>query len=204
MRRAWVVRLLCLVGVVWTASGAALAMVVLPADLAEMVAQSPRIVHGRVVAVRAQTMGDRRAIESVVTLAVLASLKGEPSETVVLRVPGGQVGRYRRVMVGAPEFEAGDEVIVFLAGRGPVVPMPFGLSQGVYRVTRDRDRALVVTPPLVERAAGDGGVRVVRGDLARRTLPVDEFTRRVRSMVEDSGAVGDAGRVVRGGAERGR
>src|SRR5262245_54669088 len=110
------------------------ATTVLPVDFGEMVNRSQTIVYGRVVDVRSQMTGGRRAIESLVTIDVLESIKGGGSRTVVFRVPNGQVGRYRRLTVGAPEFAAGDEVVLFLAGRPPVVPMPYGLSQGVYRV----------------------------------------------------------------------
>jgi hypothetical protein len=167
----------------WAASREATAMVVVPATLPDVVASSPVIVHGRVTDVVGR-LGDG-GIESVVTLAVLEPIKGTPGGLVVLRVPGGQVGRYRRVMVGAPTFERGDEVIVFLAGNGPSVPMPFGVGQGVYRVSRDRAGDMVVTPPLVD-VASPGSARLVRGDVSRRPLPVGEFTRRVRAMMAAS------------------
>jgi len=173
-------RLATLAAMWWAASAVTMAMVVVPASLADVIAQSPLIVHGRVTGVLGR-VGDR-GIESMVTLAVLDALKGTPGATVVLRVPGGQVGRYRRVMIGAPAFEPGDEVIVFLAGQGPAVPMPFGIGQGVYRVSRDRAGTMVVTPPLLETTAA-GPQRVVRGDITRRPLAVDDFTRRVRAMV---------------------
>jgi hypothetical protein len=82
-------------------------------------------------------------------------------------------------MVGAPEFAAGDEVVLFLKARAPAMPMPYGLSQGVYRVTRDTAGRATVAP-LVTGAAG----RVVRGDPARRALDVDAFAARVRAAVE--------------------
>src|SRR5262245_44442758 len=103
-----------------------------PADFEQMVASSQTIVRGRVERVQAVLGGSRRTIETVVTLAVLDELKGDTGGAVVFRVPGGQIGQYRRVMIGAPELVEGDEVVVFLKGRAPVVPMPFGLNQGVY------------------------------------------------------------------------
>jgi hypothetical protein len=154
------------------------ATIVVPADFSEMVGGSQTIVHGRVSDVRSQMTGARRSIESVVTVEVTASLKGEARASVVFRVPNGQVGRYRRITVGAPELARGDEVIVFLEGRAPALPMPFGLTQGVYRVARAADGGAVVTPLL----ASDPG-RVVRGDPARRPLPVEAFSRHVRAMV---------------------
>jgi hypothetical protein len=152
-------------------------MVVAPAEFAEMVAQSQTIVHGRVLDVRSQPTDNRRTVESVVTVAVVTPLKGDARATVVFRVPGGQLGRYRRITVGAPSFAEGDEVIVFLKGRPPAMPMPFGLSQGVYRVTRAAGSGGAVIP-LVQDDPG----RVVRGDPARRPLSVEAFAEQVRAL----------------------
>jgi hypothetical protein len=156
------------------------ATVVAPAEFTEMVNGSQVIVHGVVTNIRSQLVGPRRTIESVVTLTVIDAIKGERESTAVFRVPGGQVGRYRRVMVGAPQFAEGDEVVVFLAGRPPAVPMPFGLNQGVYRVTRTARGATVT--PLMEKVAA----RVVRGDPARRPLAIEAFAAAVRAAVERS------------------
>jgi hypothetical protein len=154
------------------------ATTIIPADFTEMVAGSQLIVHGAVIDVRSQLTAGARRIESVITIAVASSLKGHSASTVVLRVPGGQVGRYRRVMVGAPEFVEGEEVVLFLTGHAPAMPMPFGLNQGVYRVVRRGGRALVT--PLVASSAG----RVVRGDPARRPVGFDDFAAQVRTLVE--------------------
>src|SRR6188474_1381309 len=140
------------VGVIGVVGAATLsAMVVVPAEFSEMV-----------------------------TVAVLDAIKGQPGATVYFRVPGGQIGRYRRFMVGAPEFASGDEVVLFLKGRPPAVPFPFGLSQGVYRVVRDETGRTLVTPPVVSEAAG----RVVRGDPSRRQIELGTFTRNVRAIAE--------------------
>jgi hypothetical protein len=170
-----------IVAVIGVAGAASLsAMVVVPAEFSEMVTASELIVHGRVVDIRAQIVGDRRTVETVVTLSVLDAIKGQPGATVYFRVPGGQIGRYRRFMVGAPEFASGDEVVLFLKGRPPAVPFPFGLSQGVYRVVRNADGRSLVAPPVVSEAPG----RVVRGDASRRPLELSAFTRSVRAIAE--------------------
>src|SRR5687767_12992761 len=74
------------------------ATTVAPADFTEMVNGSQVIVHGAVVDVRAQASGGRGTIETLVSVAVVTTLKGQASPAVVFRVPGGQIGRYRRVM----------------------------------------------------------------------------------------------------------
>jgi hypothetical protein len=112
------------------------ATVLLPADMTTIVTGSAVVVHGRVVDVTSALAEGRRSIYSVVTVAVDEALKGTPGRTVSFRIPGGQVGRYKRVVIGTPEFTPGEEVVVFLRGAPPQMPVLFGLSPGVYRVRR--------------------------------------------------------------------
>jgi hypothetical protein len=159
------------------------ATVEVPVEFGEMVQGSQLVVHGRVVDVRGQQTGDRRSIETIVTVAVGDAFKGRPGDTVTFRLPGGEVGRYRRVIVGVPRFASGDEVIVFLRGGPPALPTVFGLSQGLYRVARTSDGHAVVAPALLA-APATGAERVVRGDPARQPLPLDVFARAVRARLE--------------------
>ena len=177
VRRLTGVRALVFVAVAMEILGSGVsATVIVPADFSEMVAESEIVVHGRVVEVRSQMVGSFRTIESVVTVDVQQVIKGEPGSTVSMRVPGGQVGRYRRVMVGAPVFRPGEEVVLFLSGRAPAMPLPFGLNQGVYRVSRGADGRGLVAPPLAEG-------RVVRGDPARRPIEVSSFVQQIRAAM---------------------
>jgi hypothetical protein len=156
------------------------ATTLVPADFAQMARDAELIVRGTVVNVQSQLTGPGQTIESVITLSVAETIKGTAAAETVFRVPGGRIGRYRRVMVGAPVFQTGDEVILFLKGRAPAIAMPYGLSQGVYRVAR-RDGAVVVTPA-VTAAAG----RVVRGDPARRPLDPESFARQVQLALKSA------------------
>lgn len=156
-------------------SGTLRATVLLPADFTQMVSESQVIVHGRVIDVHGELSGNRRSIESLVTVAVLSPLKGVAGGDVVFRIPGGRVGRYRRIFVGAPVFRPGDEVVLFLKSRAPAIPMPFGLSQGVYRVSRATGAPMVIPEPPGETIAG-----VPRGDSSRRPVALDVFATRVR------------------------
>src|SRR5205085_1188746 len=137
------------------------------------------IVHARVIDVRGELVGTRRAIESVVTVDVLTPIKGQATRELAFRVPGGRVGRYRRIFVGAPTFTVGDEVVLFLTARTPGLPMPFGLSQGTYRVSRTG-----ATTSVVPVAAIDGVAGTVRGDPARRPVPFEEFARQIRIRMD--------------------
>lgn len=158
------------------------ATTLVPAEFGQMARESELIVRGTVVNVEGQVVGARRTIETLVTLQVADTLKGTAAEQTVFRVPGGRVGRYRRVMVGAPEFSAGDEVILFLKGRAPAIAMPYGLSQGVYRVAHSGGTASV-TPAVVT-----GAGRVTRGDPSRRPLDPAAFARQVQAALGSVGS----------------
>jgi hypothetical protein len=83
------------------------ATVLLPTDLAELSRDAQVIVRGHVVATTPTAMGDWRSIETLVTLQADAHLKGTSGATVQFRVPGGQLGRYRRIVVGARSSASG-------------------------------------------------------------------------------------------------
>jgi len=157
------------------------ATLVLPADLGDLAREARSIARGRVAAVDAQWSDDRRTIETLVTLEVDLYLKGALGPMVQFRVPGGAVGRYRRIFVGAPEFSIDQHVIVFLGAQGPSVPYVLGLSQGVFRLVQDGDRNgwLVMPPPVLPAGAV---VALVRGDPARRSMPLADFEQRVRAL----------------------
>jgi hypothetical protein len=86
-------------------------------------------------------------------------------------------------MVGAPQFQAGEEAVLFLSASGPSIAHIFGLSQGLYRVKVDSrtGRRMVVPPVLV--GDGDASQTIVRGDRNRRQLSLDEFAATVRQVM---------------------
>ena len=103
-------------------------------------------------------------------------------------MPGGQVGRYKSVTVGAPEFRADEEVVLFLKSYGPTVPQVFGLNQGVFRVRVDaRSGRRLVTVPIV-MARSDAPEAVTRGAVERRPLPIEQFAAQVRTLLQQGGA----------------
>ena len=163
------------------------ATVLVPAEFREIVAGSQLIVHGRVADVRPEWTADRRRINSLVTIEVRAYLKGGPGERVTIRVPGGQIGRYTSVTVGAPSFRPGDEAVFFLTARGPSVASVFGMSQGIFRVRVEArtGRRLVVPPALMAR--GLAPERVARGAVDRRSVELDAFASRVREAMDQAG-----------------
>jgi hypothetical protein len=157
------------------------ATTVAPLSFEQLVNASAAVVYGRVIDVRPQWTGDRRFIESVVSIEVLRGMKGSAHETIAFTVPGGQVGRYRNVIPGAPSFNQGDLAVVFLTALGPRLPVTTGFTQGIYRVQRDaRSGEMLVIPPALESG------RIVRGDARRKPAPLSAFEASVRSIAAQS------------------
>ena len=174
-------RVICVLSLMLVAMAtSARATTIVPADLGELSRDAVAIVHGRVADVRSQWTEDRGTVETIVTLEVEDYLKGSLGAIVRFRVPGGELGRYRTIVVGAPDFVVDQRVVVFLGAHGPTVPHIVGFNQGVFRVVRAADDSWVVSPP--PAVAGAAAVRVVRGDPARRPVPLADFEQQVRTL----------------------
>jgi hypothetical protein len=160
------------------------ATVLVPAEFAEIVGGSEIIAYARVIDVRAEWADGRRWIDTVVTAEVVSSIKGGAEDTIAFKVPGGTLGRYRSVMVGAPVFARGDEAVLFLKTRGDELPGVFGLNQGVFRVRVDRQTGQrIVIPPLMASGSGDAVQPLRRGAIDRKPLPLEAFGARVRETM---------------------
>jgi hypothetical protein len=161
------------------------ATVLVPAEFREVVNGADLIVYARVSSTQARWSDDRKHVDTLVTLQAGTYLKGSARETLMVVVPGGTVGRYMNVTVGAPAFTAGDEAVFFLTTRGRELAI-FGLNQGVFRVSTERaSQRRLVTPPLMSR--GSGPETVVRGDPARRPVPLETFGAQVQAVLAESG-----------------
>jgi len=177
-------------------AGASLtATVVVPAEFREVVSDATLIVRGRVTDVRSFVVVGN-LIDSVATVAVESVLKGQADTFVPVRVPGGEVGRTRYVLLGAPTFRVGQQAVFFLK-RGPDNAWrPIGLAMGVYRVQAEPSTGRpVVRPPVVPGRTAAARGPTTRGDTRRRSLPVTEFESLVRLVM----AAPPAQAVPRGG-----
>jgi hypothetical protein len=167
------------------------ATVLLPAEFREIVNGSDIIAYGRVVETTVEWGDDRKRVDTLVTMQVGTYLKGDRGTTLVFKVPGGTIGRYMNITVGAPQFTEGDEAVVFLNVRGTDLPFVFGLNQGVFRVTVDRQtRRRIVMPPIMAR--GDAQEAVVRGAATRKPVALETFGAEVQQVLATS-----AGRSAR-------
>jgi hypothetical protein len=169
------------VAAVLVSGAAARATVLVASDVASLARDARTIARGRVLSVQARSTDDGRGIETIVTLDVETYLKGALGSTVQFRVPGGELGRYRSVFVGAPQFAVDERVIVFLGARGPAVPHILGLSEGVYRIAwSTAANTWIVASPIALPVAKV--TPIVRGDPARQPMALGDFERRIREF----------------------
>jgi hypothetical protein len=114
----------------------ALATTFIKADIPTLKKMSESVVHARVGEIRAEA-GDRGMIFTQVSLNVIRTLHGNASDEVVVRVPGGTIDGRTVKMEGAPEFQAGSQVVAFIGSWDDGAPRVVGYVQGVSRVSRD-------------------------------------------------------------------
>lgn len=159
------------------------ATVFAPTEFREVVADATTIVRGRVTDVRGVAVPGN-GIDTIATVAVESTVKGSVTDFISVHLAGGQVGRSKWVVVGAPTLALGDRVVLFLKRGTDNALRPIGLSMGVYRVQPDaKTGQWLVDPPAVpgQTAAATGAI--VRGDVRRKPIPVQEFESLVRLVM---------------------
>ena len=166
MRRAFAAALLL-------AAGPAGAALFAATSVEETARSSDAVVRGTVRSAHPRLAAGGRRVVTEVEIAVASAWKGAPGATVRLVVPGGATGGLAMAVDGAPAFEPGEEVVVFL-GRAGEAWQVMGLALGKYRVVDGEARPGVHPDDLASRAL-PAGERVV-GPMA-----VDELERRVRA-----------------------
>jgi hypothetical protein len=178
MRRLLVIALLL------AAPAALRATVIVPIEFRELVTTTPVIVHAHVSDVRSAFVDGRRSVDTFVTVVADEYLKGDLGRYVTFRVPGGELGRYRTIFVGAPAFTVGEEVVLFLKTQTGGLPFIAGLNQGAYRVVSDAQtgRRMVTTPVVMARDPNAAEV-VVRGAAARRPIAIESFRDVIREVL---------------------
>ncbi len=159
-----------------------LALMALPAAAAqfrsatveEATRTSDAVVRGRVEQRTSRYLEDGSRIVTDVEIAVASAWKGDPGARVVVTVPGGVVGDVGMWVDAAPVLEQGEEVVLFLARRGPRWHVN-GLALGKFRVAGPDARPQVPPEEMVRAATRPG-------ELPIGSMAVGELERRVRAV----------------------
>lgn len=105
------------------------------------------IVLGKVVGSRSELAADGRFIVTHTTLEIGQTLKGSEPQRLVVTTPGGSVGDLHQRSIGIPDFQVGEEKLLFLRrGQGGVVA-PLYFDQGTYDVVRGSGGVVVRPVP---------------------------------------------------------
>ena len=130
-------------------------------DFSQLARLAVDVVHGRVVGSEARIL-DNGLVVTDTSIRQLGSARNTERDVLVVTVGGGSLRAHSTSVAGAPAFELGDEVVLFLCG-GDSEGCRYGvlgLSHGVYRVV-DGPTGLNVVDLQVSRGATDltSGVR---------------------------------------------
>src|SRR6202158_4830193 len=139
-----------------------------------------------VARVRCASVESRREIGEIWTMTsvdILETMKGDLPTRITVRLPGGRVGHLTAAVDGTPEFNTGDEAVVFLersrAGGFSVAAW----VEGTFRIGRDPRTGLqTVTQDSSAFAVFDTATRTFRTEGVRR-MPVALFRERVGAAV---------------------
>jgi len=170
-------------------------LTVIPPAFDALVTQSEIVVDGEVTGVRAELAEyqGRPLVYTFVTIRVLDALKGEPGETIEMRMLGGTVGEFTMQVSGVPKFDAGERNLFFIAGNGsafcPLVAVPHGYypivrrpSDGVEVVLRSNGEPLARPEQVAEEIHGTA--RAAGSRLrAEGAMSLSDFKNRIRTEV---------------------
>jgi len=115
------------------------ATTVVAPDFADLVSQADYVVRANVKSVTAEWRENqgRKYIASQVALEITEIIRGIPPQPLVLELVGGRVGKEELVIEGAPQFLAGDDVILFVQGNGRQIYPLVAIMHGLYPVVKD-------------------------------------------------------------------
>lgn len=162
-------------------------------DLSELVAQSDRIVVGRVVLAEVFQRGDGSIttwyrVEVERELRSDAPTRDEEPE-VIVQVLGGQIGELGMRVEGEPRFSVGERAVIFMREGNQLAFRPVGMAQGVMRIRMDEGAETVFQSReglLLVRRGPDGLLRRSPGALPRKER-LDAFLDRVSTIVRQQG-----------------
>ncbi len=152
-------------------------------SLGEIADSSERVIHGVVTRKWSAWDDSRRYIWTHYEIQIRDTLKGPAGTRFTISEPGGMVGDVGMHLSGAPEFRAGDEIIVF-AYQTPIDYWRVrGYSQGGFIVNPGEDGLQLVAPLA---PAGLKLVGVPSGEsppFATTGLELGKFKSQVRTLV---------------------
>ncbi len=164
---------------VFAGSSAATSLVEL--SMQQLTQASTVILRGHAVNQVSQWNANHTGIETLTTIAVDQSVKGQPASTVIVRQMGGTIGRIREYVPGTVRFLPGAGYMLFLEPSQTDTSeyLVVGMMQGAYRVFWDpntgEERVITPTGKYFHGARGP----VSNMSPAPQTVPLQQFQQQV-------------------------
>lgn len=164
----------------------ALSTTVLRFSLDELAERADLIVHGTCADVRGRETPD--GVVTDVTLQVTRALKGSaPGETLKFTTYGGATESRGTFIAGSPQFEKGEELVLFLDRPNRVgYRMAIGMSQGKYTVHEDASGRKVATRNLAGLRFVDPRTGEVEEAGPEQGVAFDELLQTIQAAVSRS------------------
>ncbi|MFL6214131.1 MAG: putative Ig domain-containing protein [Blastocatellia bacterium] len=152
----------------------------------DLIASSRVILIGDVQSVKAQWDAERQSINTYVKVNVTRLLKGElQNQTIVFKQLGGRIGDEATVIFGAPEYTAGQQVLLFLDTREDGTLRVAHLFQGKYDVVDESGT------PRVKRKISRDDVNVLgatEGPEITNDATLTRFAKKIKRVLRDRAA----------------
>ncbi len=175
--------------------------------LDELVSNAEMIATGKVVEKECSWDEKGKWIYTYVTVVVDEYIKGGGGEQVVVRHPGGEVGRKGLIVGNMPHFHEGEEVLVFLreakqslrlqAGEGEAEQAlqlqqgstgrtyeVSGFAQGKYEIFVDESGKKVVRNNFSNLCVQDAGEMKILNEKTLPAKPLSEFVCEIKGILE--------------------
>jgi hypothetical protein len=135
-------------------------------DVGALTRASTRVARARVDAISSRWAEPGRIVTEV-QLTRLETWSGSDLPSLRVLLPGGEVDGIAQRLEGVPTFRPGEDLVLFLAARGPAQTSQahqlVGLSEGVWRVERTEAGELLARPEPLD------GIRLVEPRGSRST-----------------------------------
>ena len=137
----------------------------------ELVAKAEMIVAGEVTGSRTYRTGDGKLILTSYTVQVGESIKGKAPGTLTVTTVGGKVGNTVLHVSGMPQFQTGENTVLFLERSGAYTTV-VGLNQGKFSISNGEVSNTI------------NGLSFPDGNAAKPLkMPVDEFKRQIKLRI---------------------
>jgi len=140
-------------------------------SLDDLVGKADAIVLGQVTDSHTDWTPDRKLILTTYNFQVGERLKGSTPQTVAVTTVGGKIGNTILHVSGMPEFQPGENAILFLERSG-VYTTVVGLNQGKFRISNG-EVSNTISGLSFPDGASAGAVK----------MPLDEFKRQIQTRI---------------------